>query len=357
MTPRRLGSVLPALLLLAGAPDIVGTARAVRAAQDAPAAPAPPVVEPTRWEREAAAAAPLVESALARAFLSAAAHLPPGEPRTVYLDRPTRRYVSASAAALLSESERGALRLVNLSAEEYYTSRYGTPLAYVRPLELVGRRGLEDVRGRRILDFGYGTVGHLRLLASLGAEVRGVDVDSFLTALYCEPHDQGAVAGVEGKPGGSVRLIDGRWPGEEAIRTAVGEGCDLFISKNTLKRGYIHPEGEADPRMLVHLGVDDETYVRALFRVLKPGGLAMIYNLSPAPAPPGEPYMPWADGRCPFDRALLESVGFEVLRYDEDDSPAARALGRAFGWDKREDAMDLEEDLFAHYTLLRRPAR
>jgi hypothetical protein len=30
-------------------------------------------------------------------------------------------------------------------------------------------------------------------------------------------------------------------------------------------------------------------------------------------------------------------------------------MGHAFGWDAGEGAMDLEKDLFAHYTLLRRP--
>jgi len=51
-----------------------------------------------------------------------------------------------------------------------------------------------SVDGKRILDFGYGTVGHLRLLASLGADMVGVEVDPLLRALYSAPGDQGAIA-------------------------------------------------------------------------------------------------------------------------------------------------------------------
>ena len=138
------------------------------------------------------------------------------------------------------------------------------------------------------------------------------------------------------------------------VAVEVGEKFDLFISKNTLKNGYIHPAQPVNPRMLVHLGVDDTSYVRAIARILKPGGFAMIYNLSPAPAPPDKPYIPWADGRCPFPRELWEAEGFRVIEFDRDDGPAARAIGHALGWDQGSRPMDLEKDLFAHWTLVRK---
>ena len=73
-------------------------------------------------------------------------------------------------------------------------------------------------------------------------------------------------------------------------------------------------------------------------------------------APPGKPYIPWADGRSPFPRAMLDSAGFQVLEFDAEDSPEARRMGHALGWDDPDGAkMDLEHDLFATYTLLRRP--
>jgi hypothetical protein len=95
-----------------------------------------------------------------------------------------------------------------------------------------------------------------------------------------------------------------------------------------------------------------------MFRVLAPGGFALIYNLCPAPAAAGKPYLPWADGRCPFPREMLEAQGFRVLEFDRDDSPAARAMGHALAWDAPDNGgMDLANDLFATYTLLQRPKR
>jgi hypothetical protein len=88
------------------------------------------------------------------------------------------------------------------------------------------------------------------------------------------------------------------------------------------------------------------TFVRALHDALKPGGRALIYNLCPAPAPPGKPYIPWADGRSPFTRSTWESAGFEILAFDADDTAAARAMARALGWD--------EKDLFSTHKLVRR---
>jgi SAM-dependent methyltransferase len=238
----------------------------------------------------------------------------------------------------------------------FYSTRYGTPVAFVRPLELLGQAGVTSVDGLKLLDFGFGTIGQLRALASAGAQVTGVEVDPLLQALYSQPGDTGTItrcaAAGEGRDG-RLTLVFGRWPAEPAAVEQAGGDYDLVISKNTLKRGYIHPERPVDPRRLVQLGVDDEAFVRAVFALLKPGGFALIYNLCPAPAPDDQPYIPWADGRCPFARELCEQAGFEVAAFDVDDTPAARAMGAALGWGTD---MDLEADLFGTYTLLRRPA-
>jgi hypothetical protein len=86
-------------------------------------------------------------------------------------------------------------RLVRRELDEffYYNTRYGSPLAYLRPIELLAAHGVKDLDGVHLMDFGYGTVGHLRLLATLGAEVVGVEVDPMLRALYSQPGDQGKV--------------------------------------------------------------------------------------------------------------------------------------------------------------------
>ncbi len=223
-----------------------------------------------------------------------------------------------------------------------------TPLAYVRALELLGQHGVTSVKAKRVADFGCGMLGQLRLLAELGAHTVGIDVDPMLPALYSEPGDQGEVGS------GSVRLATGQWPAEDRVVAQVGTSLDLFLSKNTLKNGYIHPAEKVDARMLVHLGVSDSAYVAALSRSVKPGGHVLIYNLCPAPAAPGKPYIPWADGRCPFARAAWEQAGFRVLEFDRDDSEAARVMAHALGWDAGEGGMVLERDLFATWSLFER---
>jgi SAM-dependent methyltransferase len=218
---------------------------------------------------------------------------------------------------------------------------------------VLGRAGLESVAGRKILDFGYGTIGQLRLLAGLGADITGVDVDPLLRALYSAPGDQGVVKGRRGHDG-RLRLIDGRFPADKAVQAAVGGGYDLILSKNTLKRGYVHPERPVDKRRLLNLDVDDTDFLKSLHTALKPGGRLLIYNISPAPSPPDRPYKNWADGRCPFPLALWESSGFRVIAFDRNDSDSIRAIAHALGWDRGDAPIDLKKDLFAMYSLFQK---
>jgi hypothetical protein len=305
-------------------------------------------------QREAQSLAPLATTELGRRFLAATADLPHVAPRTVFCDSARTRCWNAKEAAGLAAITRDSLIRRTLDESFYYTTRYGSPLAYLRPLELLAPiEGYGDVAGKKIVDYGYGTVGHLRLLAGLGAEMVGIEVDPLLRALYGEPGDQGRVG--SGEKAGSVRLVHGQFPGGPGILEAVGGGVDLFISKNTLKNGYIHPAEKVDPRRLVHLGVSDSAFVAALYAILKPGGRVMIYNLCPAPAPPGKPYVPWADGRCPFPVEMWKRAGFDVTYFDRDDGEAARRMGHALGWDQGPQPMDLEKDLFATFTLVTKP--
>ncbi len=224
-----------------------------------------------------------------------------------------------------------------------------------RALELLAGNGMDAVAGKRVADFGCGMIGQLQLLALIGADATGIDVDPVLRALYAEPGDQSVV-----KQSGNrarVRLAIGQWPAEARMRAEVGEGYDLFLSKNTLKNGYLHPAEKVDPRMLVHLGVSDSAYVAEVHRALRPGGRVLIYNLCPAPAAPGKTYIPWADGRCPFPESMWRAAGFRVVAFDRDDSPAARAMGHALGWNRGGSPMNLETDLFATWSLFEKPAR
>jgi SAM-dependent methyltransferase len=327
---------------------------ALAAAADS-AAPPDPIA---KLRADAEALRPLVTTRLARDFLSATARMPRVAPRTVWRDSARTNAWSDAQAKALPDSERARLIPRALDESFYWNTRYGTPLAYARALELLARYGFGDVRGRRVLDFGCGTLGHLRLLASLGADAVGLDVDPLLPALYSQPGDQGEIH-VENRgenrgdqATGRLRLVTGQWPASDAIVREVGGGYDLFLSKNTLKNGYLHPAEKVDPRMLVHLGVSDSAYLAQLARTVRPGGRVMIYNLCPAPAPPGKPYIPWADGYCPFPRKAWERAGFRVVVFDRDDTPAARRMGRALGWDQG--GMNLEKDLFATWSLFER---
>ncbi len=305
---------------------------------------------------EAAALMPSAESSFLKRFLGAVERLPRIGARKLYVYSDRRTAISEAAYKKLAESEREAYTERESSETLYYYTRYGSPLAYSRVLEILAKHEFGDLTGQRVLDFGYGSVGHLRLMAECGVDAVGVDVDPFLTALYSEKKDQGAVPVASGRAG-KVTLVEGRWPSEEGVIKAVGGGFDVITSKNTLKNGYLHPEKEVDPRMLVDLGVSDEDFVNHLNKALKPGGVVLIYNICPAPAPADKPYIPWADGRCPFSKEMWEKGGFKVLAFDEDDSKAVRRMGRLLGWDKGDRPMDLENDLSASFTIVQKARR
>src|SRR5262245_45925104 len=178
-----------------------------------PAPPAASMKAPTTGvsalRHEAASLEMLVQSDVAKAFIHAASELPEISQRTIYRTKDRTAYYTAKQAEQLSAERRKELDSIPINESLYYTTKYGTPLAYARPLDLLGQAGLRDVAGMKILDFGYGTVGHLRLLATLGAEVVGVDVDPLLPALYGEPGDQGVIQGRHGRKG-KITLVNGR---------------------------------------------------------------------------------------------------------------------------------------------------
>lgn len=306
--------------------------------------------QPSALPAEARRLQPLARSDLGRAFLKAAEGAPPYTPRTVYRRGQAREWLGAADFARLPAADRAAWAPVTIDEATYQGLFYGSPLAYLLPLERLGGAGFGGLGGKRVVDFGHGGIGQLRLFAELGAEAVGIDIDPLQPVLYAAPGDQGPV----GKAGGSVKLVHGRFPADPKAVTAVGGGYDLFLSKNTLKRGYIHPAEKVDPRLLVDLGADDPAFLKAVAKALKPGGWLVIYNLCPAPNAAGKPYRPMADGRCPFSAEDLAAAGFEELVRDGVDDQAARALGAALGWDKPSVNMKLEDDLFALVTVARK---
>jgi hypothetical protein len=304
---------------------------------------------------EALSLRPLVKSEVASTFLESVRDLPSiTSPRIAYVRKEPRAYLSTADFNLLGDSARFGFERRELGEEFYYYTRYGTPLAFVRPLDLIGQAGFKSLDHARVIDFGYGSIGQLRLMASHGATVFGIEVDPLLKILYGDSGDTGPIPRSKAAgpgSGGSVTSLIGSFPSDSNLTAALGGTFDVFFSKNTLKRGYIHPEREVDPRMLVNLGVDDSTFITRVYNLLKPGGYFMIYNLHPARSAPDQPYIPWSDGRCPFEQQMLETIGFKLLAFDRDDTEFAHTMAKALGWDKE---MNLSKDLFGTYTLLQK---
>lgn len=321
----------------------------VALAQETSLLPAPTGVALLR--QQAADLAPLAASPLAKEFLAAAGALPRIEPRQIHADPATREWLTEEQVGTLSEERRATLRTRDVTEDLYYQTRYGSPLMYVRAMDILAKHGVTSLAGKRIMDYGCGTLGHLRMLAACGAAAVGVDVDPFLSVLYSRPGDTGPVKpAAPGTPEGSVSLVVGSWPGKTA--ETVGGGFDVIVSKNTLKAGYIHPTREVDTRMLVDLGVPEGEFLEALHDALAPGGLVLIYNICPAEAGPDQQYLPHAEGRCPFPREQLDAAGLKVLELDTDDSAAARGMFEKVGYPTTK--ADGSPDIFAWYTVLRR---
>jgi hypothetical protein len=327
----------------------------------APPAPSPapsPTGSPTttsavdRIRADARKLAPLAKSPFTQRFLAATSTLPLVAPRTLYRDADKSHYFTAPEAAALPDAARRALVAQPADESTYYETKYGSPLSYARALDVLGENGVTLHAGSRVLDFGFGYIGHLRLLASLGLDAFGVDVDPMLRALYAEPGDQGEIAGT---PSGRVRVAIGSFPADPATRAAVGGGYDVVVSKNTLKRGYIHPDRPADPKKLIQLGASDADVLAAFHDALVPGGTMLVYNICPALSPPDKPFIPWSDGRSPFSADQWRAAGFEVVIFDRDDTAILRTFARALGWgDDPEEKWDLDHDLSVLYTLARR---
>lgn len=235
-------------------------------------------------------------SPLAISFLDAADTLAAIEPRKIYVRKNPRSYLSPEQFRQLSLTERESYS-EQFCDERLYYGHYSTPLAWTRPFDRLGQQGFNSLEGKKVLDFGFGNVGQLRMLASLGASVTGIEIsDSIPSAMYYLQSDQGTVSKISDdiESNGELKLVFGKWPADKDIIDDVGVGFDLFISKNVLKYGYIHPEREAPGSQLIDLGVNDEEFLMSLFDALNPGGFVLIYNIHPPRSKADERYKPWA---------------------------------------------------------------
>ncbi len=224
--------------------------------------------------------------------------------------------------------------------DDFLYARITDPLAYARPFEIANAAGFQPNK-KKVLDFGYGNLGQLLMLARLGAEVHGVEVDPLLVT---------ASTGLVGKVGkGSVVLHDGFFAGDEALVKAMGSGYALWISKNTLKRGYVHPAEPPGAKGQIDLGLDDAKVLSIIHGQLAPKGLFLVYNVGGAAT---VPYKPMTDVRCPFSKEALTEAGFEVIAYDEDDTEPAKAMAELLEWER--DWPNMKSEINVKYTLARK---
>ncbi len=299
------------------------------------------------------------QSELIKNFLSATKTLLPIEQRTIHFNKMQRKALTKKQFRNLAESKRSGFVPMPVDDKLYY-GYYSTPLAWVRPVELLAENGIESVDSKHILDFGFGNVGQLRMLASMGADVTGIEVAGGIhQAMYSQESDHGMIAklssaGIEND--GNLRLVFGQWPAEKEIVAEVGRNYDLIVSKNVLKLGYIHPQQEVSDRMLIDLGVTDERFLSELFKSLNNGGLVLIYNIHPSQSPDPKKYRPWAHGETPWKKDDVEKTGFEIIAWHVDDSSAIQSIGKNLGWkDSFKNQEDFEAGFRAMYTILKKP--
>ena len=82
--------------------------------------------------QDAGSLEPLVETAWVKRFLRASEALPSIKPRVVYEDTATGAAYTAAAVGALPEAKRKALAARTVDDDFYYTTKYGSPLAYAR---------------------------------------------------------------------------------------------------------------------------------------------------------------------------------------------------------------------------------
>lgn len=311
-----------ALAMVIAAPDAGGA--------DAGAAAPVPVLPELR--RLASQLAPKVETPWVKQWLASVNELKPVPPKTWFCVKETRRCFPA-----IPEVPDAKPRVAD---DEFFYARITEPLAYARAFELANAAGFQP-KGKKVLDFGYGNLGQLLMLARLGAEVHGVEVDPLLVA---------ASTGLVGRVGkGSVVLHDGFFASDDQLVKTIGGGYALWVSKNTLKRGYVHPAEPPGAKGQIDLGLDDAKVLSIIHRQLAPKGIFLIYNIGGAAT---VPYKAMTDVRCPFAKEDLLAAGFEVLAYDEDDTDKAKVMAEALEWEREWPQVNAE--LNVKYTLARK---
>ncbi|MFI4898281.1 MAG: hypothetical protein ACIARR_10695 [Phycisphaerales bacterium JB059] len=308
-----------------------------------------------RFEMEAEGLLPLMTSEATKEFLDQVSLLHNVPIRRIFVRQgPVPEAVAEAEFHMLPEEIKDALRPVEIDTTKYYQTIYGSPLAYARPLDLVAAHaGWESFENKKILDFGYGQVGQLRMLAQCGADVTGIEASSMIAAMYTLPGDTGEFTGTTDKTG-RLSLYQGYWPAGKFARENVGTGYDLIMARNVLRKGPMDLENpDVRPELRVRLRVTPELFIARMNEALNMGGYAIVYNIGGA-GPELWDQFPASDFSCPFTREQWEAAGFEVIADNTMDSEPMRAVGKAIFLDRGPNGISLETQMYAAYTLVKK---
>ena len=310
----------------------------------------------TALAQEADRVAEIVTQPAVVEWLSKARELPEVEGQTLFVGPRDeggfgREVYTPSQAREMNEQDLAAFKAVAFGPGRYYATNYGSPIAYATALACAADAGMDSFAFKRILDIGYGQIGQLEMLARCGAEVDGVEVDPIVHLLYASTRPTDTVVADDGTKG-RVSLHFGEWFGDWKFRNSVGKDYDLILARNILKHGYVQPEEPMESYDPINVGGDPAMGAQIIYEALKPGGIAVVYNLGAGPWRQEDgSYNAPADVRDPFGREAWEAAGFEVLHFQTNGSQLMREVGVALLWGRPEDL----ESYNVLYTVVRRP--
>jgi hypothetical protein len=296
---------------------------------------------------EAARLLPHIRQPGAQRYLIATSYLPLHGDRQVWVERDGPRILAPEAHEALPEAQRSGFTPRTIDEHEYYYLGGVSPHAAARAIDIACEHlgaGWDPLSGKRILVIEPTSIATPRLLASIGGDVVAVTSDPLFRTLYEPTGDTGVVPGIPAggearMPDGRLTIVEGTWcPGGDG--SPAGAAFDLILLVQGLPGQRAARPGERTR------DVNQEVLAASAFRVLRPGGAWVTYTVraGEGDAPPVQP-----------SREALEKAGFEILAYDREDDEMIRHVGRALRWDKGTRALNLDAELFAAYTVARRP--
>ncbi|MBL0886679.1 class I SAM-dependent methyltransferase [Myceligenerans indicum] len=208
------------------------------------------------------------------------------DPVSTFYTGPGELVAAIGSALEAAGLERAALRPADLApVDEFHIRGRAATLEVCEALDLT--------RGARVIDLGSGLGGPARTLAETrGCTVTGID----LTPEFCE-----------------AAAVLSEWTGME--------GLTRFLAGDATATGL--PAGTFDAALTVHVAMniaDKPALYREAFRVLRPGGRFVVYDVLQGAGGDVRYPVPWADDPSTSHlatpeqmRSLLADAGFDIL--------------------------------------------